>query len=700
MYVLNLFYENLRCAGTGSISFGEGRRWVRKWTVLPPGRKSHRLLQAIACACGGPRFVERLGRALAPLRVSGGSPVKLECTFVRCGPWDTGTPGMAVHGTGLSISTRNRIDSLPPPACSHLPEAVPVRPLACGTGVRECLFLGYGAIARPRASGERFDFGDPFHRCTRFRSLFVPAAGLTHPVDFLARLHYRGVLKGRVPAREMLKRFRDLFLRHLGLDVRAWLERDCCFEREWGRLRPHQRRALLPVLDAARHFVDASPHLLAPLGRPGLIVLHRPDAVCSEGMLSDWLALLDELLPSVQFVASLSRRNGASLPSRLRRRRLPVVAAPSRARPRARAPAPAPAGTALLIQVDGRLPNLALMKLGTHLRRRGKRVALARGDSRMDGYRTVFASCVFDSSASRRRVQSLEKKYGARIDIGGSGIDIRRRLPSAVERCPPDLSLYPELCGRAIGFLTRGCPYRCAYCVVPRKEGNVRQVTDLEDLLQGRTRLILLDDNLLAHPQACAFLESMVRRNIRVNFHQSLDIRLLNRESAALLRRIDCANASFSRRAYYFSLNDTRNLERVRKKYELMGFSRGENVEFICMYGFNTTLREDVERFRFLRSLPGAYVFTQRYSPFPGSPRPKLEGFFDEDADALIDELIQILFPQNMKSMEIYYRWLGRQYAERFGMLHKGLTDTIFRYNYRDRKGRYIASLAGLRHGY
>mgnify|MGYP000449933210 CR=1 FL=1 len=48
MYALNLFYENLQSAGTGSISFGGGRRWVRKWTVLPPGRKSHRLLQAIA----------------------------------------------------------------------------------------------------------------------------------------------------------------------------------------------------------------------------------------------------------------------------------------------------------------------------------------------------------------------------------------------------------------------------------------------------------------------------------------------------------------------------------------------------------------------------------------------------------------------------------------------------------------------------
>jgi hypothetical protein len=49
-----------------------------------------------------------------------------------------------------------------------------------------------------------------------------------------------------------------------------------------------------------------------------------------------------------------------------------------------------------------------------------------------------------------------------------------------------------------------------------------------------------------------------------------------------------------------------------------------------------------------------------------------------------------------MKSMEVYYRWLSRCYAEAFGKLHMPLVDTIFRYNYRERKGRYIATLAGL----
>ena len=59
----------------------------------------------------------------------------------------------------------------------------------------------------------------------------------------------------------------------------------------------------------------------------------------------------------------------------------------------------------------------------------------------------------------------------------------------------------------------------------------------------------------------------------------------------------------------------------------------------------------------------------------------------------MINELIRIAFPQNMKSMENYYRWISRLYAERFGRPHMPLVDTIFRYNRRERRGYYLAAL-------
>jgi hypothetical protein len=232
--------------------------------------------------------------------------------------------------------------------------------------------------------------------------------------------------------------------------------------------------------------------------------------------------------------------------------------------------------------------------------------------------------------------------------------------------------------------------------VVPVKEGAPRQVSDFDTLLQGRQKLILLDDNLLAHPAALALLETMAARELAVNFNQTLDVRLLTSESATLLRRIRCSNSTFTRRVYHFSLNDARNLDLVRERYAWLQVTGRDNVEFICMYGFNTSLAEDVRRFRFLRSLPGAYVFVQRYQPVPGGPAPNLRRLFDENADALLDELVGILFKQNMKSMETYYRWLALQYAAQCKRIHHRLVETLFRYNSRPRMGGFLHRLAEL----
>ena len=86
-------------------------------------------------------------------------------------------------------------------------------------------------------------------------------------------------------------------------------------------------------------------------------------------------------------------------------------------------------------------------------------------------------------------------------------------------------------------------------------------------------------------------------------------------------------------------------------------------------------------------------MFVQPYRPLPGAKPANLGGFFDERAEALIDELIRIVFPQNMKSMEQYYRWISRLYAQEFGRPHMPLVDTIFRYNQRERRGHYLANL-------
>jgi hypothetical protein len=398
---------------------------------------------------------------------------------------------------------------------------------------------------------------------------------------------------------------------------------------------------------------------------------------------------MDALLPNTQFILTMSDEMRQVFPET---GYLPVPR-PS-AEPKG-APAKAPRGTILLLDGDSTLPNVALMKLSSYFKGQGKNVVLARRETFLPGVEAVHASFIFSRPLTHARLVRLERYYGNALNTGGSGIDLTLRLAQEIENLPADYSLYPELGDRAIGFLTRGCPYNCPFCVVPIKEGTTRKVADLNELLPvGGKELILLDDNLLAHPQAGDFLEEMAIRNLRVNFTQTLDLRLLDHEKARLLKRVQCSNALFTRTAYHFSLNDNYRLDEVEEKYLLCKFTRKDNVEFVCMYGFNTTLSQDVERFRFLRSLPGAYVFMQQYMPFLGGPEANLDNFFDENADELIDQLVRICFTQNMKSMEKYYRWVSKRYAQTFGKVHERLVDTIFKYNSRQDRGNFLATMA------
>ena len=692
MFLLNLFFENAEINRSDKFCFNKDHGKIRKWALLPPGKASQELLRLMAVACGGADFIPHLPYKLEQLFCNPFEPLRIEFILARHAPGDRKPHHLAITGSGIKVKPHGKIEPLKKKDYRYLPKKLKIWKPGIGDGNLHYFLLGYGPKLNPCSDTDNFDFTDPFHRILRFHSLFNPHVHITNPIAYLGRLHYKAILKSRYPALLIIRLLSHLFQKYLAIDTRPWLERKCNFEKEWKRLYPWQQRAVLPVIDTVRHVYDASPKIANPLIKPGVMLLDRPDRFCTPKVFPRWITIMDRLLPNVQFVVSLSQNANLTFPNVIRRRRLQLPATIDRPEPPLTRLA---SGTILLIDVDSRLPNLALMKLSSYFKMQGKQVILAGRDDRIKGAQEVYASCIFSASQTNDHVRKLREYYGNGLIIGGSGVDIKRRLPKEIEKVPADYRLYPELKDRAIGFLTRGCPFKCSFCIVPVKEGKIRQVSDIDTLLQNRLKkLILLDDNLLSHPKSNSFLKEMLKRDIQVNFNQTLDIRLIDKEKAELLRRIRCSNVKFSRRVYYFSLNDARNLELVRRNYHQLKFTHSDNVEFICMYGYNTTLADDLKRFRFLRSLPGAYVFVQLYRPILGGQQPDLSNFFDDHADEHIDELIRIFFPQNMKSMETYYRWLSKLYAQTFGKLHRGLVDTIFRYNNRHLKGRYIASLA------
>ncbi|MGA2262458.1 MAG: hypothetical protein ABSH28_13610 [Acidobacteriota bacterium] len=691
MHFLHMCFDNARKGGRGELSICRSGDEIAKWTTLDDGPRGLELLRLISVACGGTSVIPHLDFDIRALCRDPGSPLQVELVLALHLPYEAPTYEQGPMTTGIRTNSRGEVTALKSKDFILLSPQGPLRKAKTGLGSSSFFLLGYGPYATCHEGTDDFDFGDPYFRHTRLHSLFADGAQLTDPVEFLTRLHYRAVRCKRVATGHALRRLASLLQEQMGIDCSCWLERQCDFRREWARLSTMQQRAGAIALDAVRHLLDAYPRDIAPLDTPALILLDRPNLCCTEQVFPHWANLMDLLLPRTQFLVTLNQRSQRRLPPTLLAGtcRVPVPAERPR-KPLARLRR----GAVLLLDLDGRLPNLALMKLSRCFKDQGRKVVLARHEAYVTGVESVYGSAVFSTPSTLNRLARLRRYYGDSLIAGGSGIDIKLRLPAAVESLPADYDLYPELGDRAIGFLTRGCPFHCPFCLVPIKEGDVRQVSDLDDLLMGgRLKLILLDDNILAHPKAKVFLEEMTRRGLPVNFNQQLDLHLVDSEVARLLLRVQCSNVRFTRHVFHFALNGNRDLEELRGKYQMFGFTSRDNVEFVCMYGFNTTLAQDVERFRFLRSLPGAYVFVQPYRPVPGGVPADVENFFDEHADNLLDDLIRIVFPQNMKSMENYYRWVSRMYAQTFGRPHMGLVDTIFRYNHRERRGYYLATL-------
>lgn len=182
-----------------------------------------------------------------------------------------------------------------------------------------------------------------------------------------------------------------------------------------------------------------------------------------------------------------------------------------------------------LCQVDGSLPNLALMRIAAWHRSRGDAVEWFMPLMR---YEKVYASKVFTFTE--------DDPYLPEDAIrGGTGYDIGSRLPEEIEACDPDYSIYPDF-REAIGFLTRGCVNQCPWCVVPRKEGGIRVVGDIERVAQGRKRVLLFDNNFLAAPRE--FVREQVgkmrRLGLRVDFNQAMDARLYDEETAAIMAKV------------------------------------------------------------------------------------------------------------------------------------------------------------------
>ena len=196
-----------------------------------------------------------------------------------------------------------------------------------------------------------------------------------------------------------------------------------------------------------------------------------------------------------------------------------------------------------LVDVDGTgFPNLALMKISAWHKANGDLV---------DWYSPMFShpDKIYVSKIFTFTPDYTDYYIGDPLpECGGTGYSIESRLPDDIDRMLPDYSIYPSV-DYAIGFLSRGCVRKCPWCVVPKKEGTIRHYTSIEIASSGadlarRRNVILMDNNFLAND--LDFIEDQINRSVRLNlrldFNQGLDARLVNETTARLLNRVHWLN--------------------------------------------------------------------------------------------------------------------------------------------------------------
>lgn len=173
-------------------------------------------------------------------------------------------------------------------------------------------------------------------------------------------------------------------------------------------------------------------------------------------------------------------------------------------------------------------PNLALMKLSAWHKAQGDEVEWW---NPLLTYDRVYSSKVFTFTPESPYLPENTVK-------GGTGYGIMDELPPEVDAMFPDYSLYPK-CDHAIGFLTRGCIRKCPWCIVPKKEGKIRPYMSWREIKRPDSRdIVFMDNNVLACPWGLEQIEDMCGKNVRVDFNQGLDARLITDDVAKMLSRL------------------------------------------------------------------------------------------------------------------------------------------------------------------
>lgn len=240
-----------------------------------------------------------------------------------------------------------------------------------------------------------------------------------------------------------------------------------------------------------------------------------------------------------------------------------------------------------LYQLDGKIPNLALLRIASHHRECGDEVQLhitgwPKWSERDDSAR-VYASAIF--TKSQDAIGRLRQVHPNAI-VGGTGADIKMTLADhgiTTNKC--DYSLWPTY-QHSIGFSQRGCRLTCKFCVVPSKEGKVKTEDAIAGIWRGDPwpkNIVLLDNDFFGQPLWRERHKEILEGGYKVCLMQGINIRFINDESAEALAALPCYDDQFKHKRIYTAWDNRGDEERVISGLKTL-FKYGVKPRTVMLY--------------------------------------------------------------------------------------------------------------------
>ena len=268
-------------------------------------------------------------------------------------------------------------------------------------------------------------------------------------------------------------------------------------------------------------------------------------------------------------------------------------------------------------------PNLALCKIAAYWRSKGATVEWA---TAFEHYDKLYMAKIFNFSPDDLTAYNADE-----IIKGGTGYSLTSNLPQEIDDMQPDYTIYPNLGeDTSFGFITRGCPNKCAWCVVPIKEGAIHPYWDIDRVANGRKNVVLMDNNILAGGDyAKDQIRKIIERGYRIDFNQAMDARLVTEEWADLLVQVKWIDNRVR-----FGCDTPGQVDDCLKAMEMFE-KRGAKLEFFFYTMLHGKFDECYKRIETLRQLNlrnrsnhsgrGVYAYAQPYRDpkNPNNPIPQ-----------------------------------------------------------------------------